>query len=271
MKKTLFSAALLTVTALLFAACAAAPQTAADETAADLPVLRIGSAIDAPYFYMGEDGQYTGLDKAIADEACRRLGWTPEYTTFTWGNQNALLTSGAVDCIWDSYAMNGREDMHRWVGPYLEVPERVVVAADRDIYTLDDLRGKTIAVRIDSKGEDYFLKEGGSALLDDPKTMLCTFDSTSNAFAYFGKGYADAVLGQGPSLHTMMDSRTELYRVLEESPMTLRLGVAFAKDGDSEQADALQQALDEMKADGTIEAIAETYRIQAEAGASDGI
>lgn len=269
MKKTVISAAVLAMAALLSTSCASAVQDTAEVT--DCPVLHIGSALDAPYFYMGDDGRYTGLDKAIADEACRRLGWTSEYTVFTWGSQRELLETGAVDCIWDSYAMNGREDMYQWVGPYLEVPEQIVVAADSDIYTIDDLCGKTIAARIESKGEDYFLKEGGTAVLQDAQTMLCTFDSTSDAFAYFGKGYADAAVGHGPALQSMAAQYPELYRFLEESPMELELGVAFAKDHDTAQIEALRQTLAEMKADGTIDAIAAPYRVQdGKAGASDG-
>lgn len=268
MKKSVFSAAVLAMAALLLTSCASAVPDSADT--ADAPVLRIGTALDAPYYYMDDSGQYTGLDKAIADEACRRLGWTSAYTVFTWGSQRELLESGAVDCIWDSYAMNGRENLYQWVGPYLEVPEQIVVAADSDIYTIDDLCGKTIAVRIESKGEDYFLKEGGTAVLSGPKTKLCTFDSTSDAFTYFGKGYADAAVGHGPALQTMTAQHPELYRFLEESPMKLELGVAFAKDHDTAQTEALRQTLTEMKADGTIDAIAAAYRIQGgKAGASD--
>lgn len=101
MKKTIFSTALLTV--LLLAGCASLPQ--AEEQIA-LPELTIGTAVDAPYFCMGEDGEYTGLDKDTAVEACRRMGYSPAFKVFTWGEQDALLADGTLDCVWECFAMN---------------------------------------------------------------------------------------------------------------------------------------------------------------------
>lgn len=267
MKKTIFSTALLTV--LLLAGCASLPQ--AEEQVA-LPELTIGTAVDAPYFYMGEDGEYTGLDKDIAVEACRRMGYSPAFKVFTWGEQDALLADGTLDCVWECFAMNGRTDLYQWAGPYLTDEEQIVVAADSDIHTLADLSGRIIAVRIDSKGEDYFLKEGGTAILADSRTELATFDDMTDAFSFFGKGYADAVAGHTASLRSFTEQNPALYRYLDESMMTLDLGVAFAKDYDHAFVAALQSTLEEMQADGTIAALAAQYGVETEkAGAAGGI
>ena len=264
LKHTLCAA--VAAAALLLSACAAAPaDTVADNA---LPTLKIGSSIDEPYFYVGEDGAYIGIDKEIAVEACRRMGYTPEFTVFTWGNQDALLADGTVDCIWDSFAMNGREDDYQWAGPYLTDQAKVVVAADSDIYTLDDLVGRTIAVRISSKAEDYFLKESGTALLADSRTALCTFDSTNDAFAYFGKGCADAVVAHGSALRVLTAPHSGYYRYLDTSLMQLDLGVAFSKAHDPAVVAQLQQTLQEMSDDGTIAAIAAAYGEGT--GAADG-
>lgn len=266
-KNNILSAALLTAV-LALVGCAAASQPATAETA--LPKLKIGTSLDAPYFYMGEDGSYIGIDKEIADEACRRMGYESEYVLFTWGEEDDLLAAGTIDCIWECFAMNGREDMYHWAGPYLSDDETVVVAADSDIYTVDDLAGRTIAVRISSKGEDYFLKEHGTAILSDADTNLCTFDNMTDAFSYFGKGYADAVVGHRMALRSFIAHDPALYRFMEEPLMQLNMGVAFAKDGDAAQADKLQATLDEMKADGTIAAIAAAYDMDTEKAGAAG-
>ena len=266
-----FCAVGLAAAALFLVSCGKVPETVVStaETAA-LPELKIASSIDRPFFYMGEDGHYTGIDKEIADEACRRMGRTPVYTIFTWGQQDDLLADGTVDCVWDSFAMNGREDMYQWAGPYMTDDEMVLVAADSDIYTLDDLAGRTLAVRIASKGEDYFLKESGMAILRDARTELCTFDTMTDSFSYFGKGYADAVISHGMSLSAMTQDDPNLYRLLDEPLMQLQLGVAFAKDYDTEQISTLRQTLQEMKEDGTIEAIIQRCK-GGEAGAANGL
>ena len=56
-----------------------------------------------------------------------------------------------------------------------------------------------------------------------------------------------------------MQEEPGMYRILEESLMSVQLGVAFAKDGDQELADVLTEALDEMREDGTTEKIVEKY------------
>lgn len=272
MKKQLCTILALLAALGLLAGCAQAPQGAANASTTDeLPQLVIGTTIDDPYYYMGENGEYIGIDKELADEACRRMGYTPVYCVFTWGEQDSLLNSGAVDCIWESFAMNGREDLYQWVGPYMTDPEMVVVAADSDIYTLDDLSDRCLAVRIDSKGEDYFLNEHGTAYMASADTVLCTFDNMTDAFSYFGKGYADAMIGHRMVLRSFTKQNPELYRYLDEPLMELKLGVAFAKDGDSALAAALQATLDEMEADGTIAAIGAAYGADdGEAGAAGG-
>lgn len=265
-----FTAAAALAAALLLTACGQTASTAQEQADA-LPELRIASTSDAPYFYMGEDGQYTGIDKEISEEACRRMGYTPVYTVITWGQQRDALENGTVDCVWDCFAMNGREDVYQWAGPYLTDKEQIVVAADSDIQSVGDLAGLTLAVRITSKGEDYFLKEGGTALLADPDTQLCSFDSMADAFAYFGKGYADAVVGHHMTLWAMTEEHPELYRFLDETLMELQVGVAFAKDYDADFVAELTATLDEMNADGTIPAIVAAYDHEfGEAGAADG-
>lgn len=269
MKKSTLPAALLAAL-LLLAGCSTQPKSVA---AAEIqPILHIGTAIDDPYFYMGEDGEYTGLDKEIADEACRRLGVVPMYDVVTWSDRDELLENGEVDCFWECFAMNGRESAYQWAGPYLTEFELVAVAADSDIQTLDDLSGRTIAVRVDSKGEDYFLKEHGTAILADAHTALATFDTPADAFSYFGKGYADAVAAHRMALRAFTAPNPGLYRYLDEPLFQLDLGVAFAKSHDPAVVEALQTVLDEMKADGTIAAIAAAYGADdGEAGASGGI
>ena len=113
------------------------------ESAKELPQLRIGSAVSAPYFYRGEDGAYTGVDFEIAKEACRRIGYEPVFTEIQWEDKGDLVQDGTVDCIWSCFAMDDRMEQYQWAGPYLKSAVVVVVAADSDIETLSDLEGRT--------------------------------------------------------------------------------------------------------------------------------
>ena len=234
------------------------------ESAKELPQLRIGSAVSAPYFYRGEDGAYTGVDFEIAKEACRRIGYEPVFTEIQWEDKGDLVQDGTVDCIWSCFAMDDRMEQYQWAGPYLKSAVVVVVAADSDIETLSDLEGKDVAVRVDSNAERYFL---GAHAPD--ANEVSTFSDMEQAFVAFGKGYCDAVVGHEATLEELTSDQPELYRYLDEPILTANLGVAFRKDADTDLVGNLTDALTNMQEDGTIAAITEHYGFGTEDEAGD--
>ncbi len=202
-------------TALLIASCGMISPTQKSKTSESLPVLTIGSPIFAPYFYMGQDGYYTGADKEIAEEACKCMGYQPEFKEILWGEKDTMLNNGDIDCIWRCFVMDGREDSYQWAGPYLTSEEAVLVPADSAIFSLSDLEGKTVAVRIGSKAEDFFLGELDELGEISPEVRaVSTFNSMKEAFVWFGKGYSDAVADHRAALENLAANAPQLYRFL---------------------------------------------------------
>lgn len=234
--------------------------------------LTIGSPIFEPYFYVGQDGMYTGVDQKIAQEACRRMGYEADFEEIVWGERDRLLDSGTIDCIWGCFVMDGRENRYQWAGPYLTSELAAVVAADSDILSAKDLSGKAIAVRIDSKSEDFLRGRIDGVERVVPETLF-TFNSMMEAFVWFGKGYADAVVDHRAALKVLTQQNPQLYRVLDDHLDTVNLGVAFRTDFDSDIVAALNTALDEMNKDGTIARIAKEYHLgdeEAQKESADG-
>lgn len=233
-------------------------KTTKNSISTELPELKIGSAIFAPYFYIGEDGKETGVDVDIAKEACRRMGYEPVFKRLIWGDHDKLLDSGAVDCVWCSFSMNGRKERYTWAGPYLYSKVCVVVASDSDIRSLEDLKGRSVATEVDSRAEDFFLKKNSA----DVETVS-TYSGLEDAFTAFGKGYVDAVADHEEALKNYTQKKKELYRYLETPIFTSRLGVAFKKGKNAETAKKLTNILNEMNEDGTIASIAKKYGLSA--------
>lgn len=73
------------------------------------------------------------------------------------------------------------------------------------------------------------------------------------------QGYVDAVAGDKLYLETYMKDYPGRFRILDESLETSKLAVAFSKDTDPELVDKLNETLNEMKLDGTIDRILEKY------------
>ncbi len=123
------------------------------DTAEDLPRLVIASDNYEPYSYVGPNGNLIGVDVDLATEACRRLGYAPEFRQIVWENKDVYLSIGQVDCLWGSFTMTGREDLYQWAGPYLYSRQVVAVRANSDIHTLADLAGRRVAVQATGKPE----------------------------------------------------------------------------------------------------------------------
>ena len=116
------------------------------QTAAALPELTVGSDNYSPFIYLNNDSTPTGIDVDIATEAFARIGYAVRFEIIDWEQKTKLVESGAIDCIWGCFSMDGREQLYRWVGPYMVSRQVVAVNADSSIETLADLAGKTMTV-----------------------------------------------------------------------------------------------------------------------------
>lgn len=228
----------------------------ADDTD-DLPVLRIGSDEYPPYFYIGEDGNFAGIDVELATEACRRMGFRAEFVMISWSEKDEKLKNGEVDCLWGSFTMTGREDRYSWAGPYMKSRQVVAVLEDSEIYSFADLANKRVAVQATSKPDEIF-SSGTDPRIPKIKQLYCLFDM-ENVFAALRKGYADAIAGHETALLEKMKSVGGDYRILDESLLDVELGVAFEKDNEHQPVERMTKTLLQMRNDGFIDSVLSEY------------
>ena len=103
-----------------------------------------------PYGYMDDNGEYVGFDLDLAQEVCDRNGWELVKQPIDWDAKDMELSSGSIDCIWNGFTINGREDDYTWSVPYVDNSQVFVVAADSGIVSKADLAGKIVGVQKDS-------------------------------------------------------------------------------------------------------------------------
>lgn len=252
---------LITISMMLFAACTKDKELN-NHSADSLPELVIGSDDYEPYNYIDENGDYAGVDVELAEEACRRMGYKPVFKQIVWENKDDYLASGEVDCLWGSFTMTGRENMYRWVGPYLYSRQVVVVKSSSDIYSLSDLAGARVAVQATSKPESILLA-GEDSRIPEVRAVY-SFSNMDELYASLRKGYADAIAGHESALDAFVETSPETYRELDESLYVSGLGVAFSKDDNRELIDELERALRDMQEDGTTRQIIEKYGISSD-------
>ena len=185
------------------------------------------------------------------------MGYTARFETIDWEQKTNLVESGAIDCIWGCFSMDGREDMYRWAGPYMVSRQVVAVSADSDIRTLSDLAGKTVMVQSTSKPEGIFL-DGSDPRIPQGVEVLSTEDRGVQ-YAMLACGYVDAIAAHETAILQYMKDNIAEFRILEEPLLITGLGVAFAKSDNRGLDSRLTDTLAQMRTDGTLERIIGKY------------
>lgn len=260
MKHILSRRAFLNGCTLLAASAALGGLTACGGTDAknsDLPQILIGSDTYPPYIYLNNDGTPAGIDVEIATEAFRRMGYAARFEVIDWEQKTALVESGAIDCIWGCFSMQGRETLYRWAGPYMVSRQVVAVNADSSIQSLSDLAGKAVMVQSTSKPEGIFLSGSDPRI---PQTVeVFSIEDRSVQYAMLACGYVDAIAAHETAILQYMKDNNAAFRILEEPLLVTGLGVAFAKNDSRGLDHQLNDTFAQMREDGTLERIVGKY------------
>ena len=213
-----------------------------------------------PYGYMDENGEYTGFDLELAQAVCDLEGWELEKKPINWDSKDMELNSGSIDCIWNGFTINGREDDYTWSDPYLNNEQVMVVAADSGIEKLDDLAGKNVVVQAASAALDALNS-------DDNKDLTASFASlTENpdyntAFMNLDSGAADAIaVDIGVAKYQLSQREEGKYMILDEPIQSEEYGIGFKK-GNDELKDTVWEEVLKLYDAGEVDKLAEKYEV----------
>ena len=215
-----------------------------------------------PYGYMDENGEYTGFDLELAEAVCKLEGWELVKKPLNWDSKDMELNSGSIDCIWNGFTMNGREDDYTFSTPYVDNSQVIVVAEKSGIDTLEDLAGKTVGVQAASAALDLLKseEEGGQKKLADTFGALNEFADYNTAFTELQAGALDALAIDVGVAKYQIKSRGEGFVMLDESLNTEQYAIGFKK-GNDELCEIVNADLQKLADDGTVQELAEKYEI----------
>lgn len=267
MKKRMFApiaAVGALVAALVLSACGASPaasdQGSAGSSSADaggeIATLTVGfDQAYPPYGYVGDDGEFTGLDLELAAEVAKRNDWELKLEPIDWDAKDTLLNSGAITCIWNGFTMEGREDDYTFFDPYMLNAQVVVVRAGSGIESFEDLAGKTVITQVDSAAEEVL--NGDMADLTATFASLETIGDYNTAFMQLESGAVDAVACDLSIAQYQMAGK-DTYKQLDEQLSTEHYAVGFKK-GDTALAEKVTETLKEMDEDGFVKELCDKY------------
>lgn len=262
--KKLLSLALALVLSLSLIACgtqqADTTQTDGDtpDTAGTAEKQKLIVGFDAefpPFGFIAADGSYDGFDLAMAEELCSRLGWDFEAVPIVWDSKDAELSAGTINCIWNGFTLEGREDNYTFSEPYMLNEQVVVVKKGSGISSLSDLAGKTVVTQADSAALDVL--EGDQKELAGTFKDLQTLPDYNNAFMQLESGMVDAVACDLSIAQYQIAAKPDAYQQLE-ALSSEHYAVGFKK-GDDALAQKVTDTLKEMYNDGTVAKLIEKY------------
>ena len=228
---------------------------------ADSKTLTVGFDAEYPPFgYMDESGEYVGFDLDVAQKVCDNLGWELVKKPINWDSKDMELNSGNIDCIWNGFTINGREDDYTWSDPYLNNEQVMVVTSDSGIETLADLAGKNVVVQAASAALDALNSEDNKELTDSFASLTENPDYNT-AFMNIDSGAADAVaVDIGVAKYQLAQREEGKYKILDEPIQSEQYGIGFAK-GNEELRDTVWAEVMKLYDEGEIDKLAEQYGV----------
>lgn len=257
-RRTLFTAALAVTAALSLTACSssdtAAPEASGDEfglvTSGTLTVATEGTY--RPFSFHDASGALVGYDVEIAQAVADKLGLEISFQETQWDGIFAGLDANRFDVIANQVSINPeREAKYLFSEPYTVSPGVIVVKEDDDsISSFADLDGKTTAQSLTSNW--YELAEENGAQVE-------AVEGWAQAVELLRQDRVDATVNDKL---TFLDYETTNgptgLKIAAETDDPARNAFTFTKDKEA-LVTAVDEALEELRADGTLAEISEKY------------
>ena len=228
----------------------------------------VGFDADFPPYGFKDGAEYKGFDLDLARAVCAKTGWKFVANPINWDAKDMELNSGAIDCIWNGFTMQGREKGYTWSSAYIDNSQVVLVKKDSSVKMLKDLAGKTVGVQTDTPvqkalaGKDE--EKPDVAKLGKTFKELVVVPDYNQAVLNLDSGAVDAVAVDVGVAKKKMADLPGKFRMLDEIIMTETYGIGFKK-GNETLKDLVEAELRKLFADGTAAKLAAKYGIEPKA------
>lgn len=220
-----------------------------------------------PFAYMNSDQKLVGFDVEVAAEVAKRIGVEIEYSSSnTWDGIVASLDSKRVDAIFCGVNIAGRVGKYAMTIPYMQNQLVLTVAADNDeIKSFEDLDGKLVANAL----------EGSNGRLAKSYGASLTPAGLAEAMTLLKDHRADAQIEDQIVMALYLESKPDMKEYVkqvafyEPKAITEMQVAGMFRIEDQDLVEAANEALQEMKEDGTLYDLAVKYLSQEVADSLD--
>lgn len=250
----------------IFAACSKDSNTTTDSDLAyvqDKGTMVIGMTLFAPMDYYADEDEkeLVGFEVEFGKAVCEKLGVEAQFQVISWEAKESELKAKNIDCIWNGLTITPeRQETMSISNPYMANKQVLITKAENvDLYkTAGSLEGKSVVAEKESAGEEVAMSDDFFAGCN-----YTAVDSMAKAIMEVKSGTADAAvidyvtgigsLGEGTDYEDVA--------VVESASFAdEKYGIAFRKDSDITAK--VNEIIDELIKDGTLQKIAAKYKLE---------
>ena len=204
-----------------------------------------------PYEMTTDSGDFEGIDIEVADAIAKKLGLELQVDDMDFDAALLAAQNGKSDIVMAGVTVTDeRLKVMDFSDTYAEGIQSIIVPEDSDIVSADDLTGKAIGTQRGTTGYIYCTDDFG-------EDNVIAYDDGLTAVQALNNGQVDAVVIDNAPAKEFVEANPGL-KILDTAYAQEDYAIGVAK-GNTELLNAINGALEELKADGTLQAIVDKY------------
>ena len=236
---------------------AASSEAASETETAELSTVEPGKLIMStnaafpPYEMTTDSGEFEGIDIETAQAIADKLGLELQIDDMDFDAALLAVQQGKADMVMAGVTVTDeRQNVMDFTDSYATGIQSIIVKEDSDIASVDDLAGKKIGTQRGTTGYLYCSDDFGDE-------NVVAYDNGLTAVQMLNNGQVDCVVIDNAPVKEFIAANPGL-KLLDTAYVEESYAIGVGK-GNTELKDAINTALEELKADGTLQAIVDKY------------